>query len=331
MEVIKNPHDKFFKETLSNVETARSFIKNYIPEKILHVINTEELEIVKDSFIEKGLKATFSDLLYKISIKEKPGYIYILFEHKSSPYRLISFQLLKYITNIWELSIKQNRAGKNTAELPIVIPLVFYHGKDRWYIKENLSALIGEIPGELAEYLPDFKYILCDLSKYSDEELKGEVILRIFLEVAKYIFTENIERKLVDIFNLFRKLESKETGMEYFETVIRYLINTREDLTVSTLKDIADKTIPERSEDIMTLADKLREEGKREGIKEGIKEGMKEELVETVGVLLNKRLNLKETKRLGERIKSLDIEQLRKIRDNIFEIASLEDLEKYVN
>lgn len=83
MELIKNPHDKFFKETLSNIETARSFIENYLPEKILHIINTKEIVIVKDSFVEKELQERFSDLLYKVNIKGETGYIYLLFEHKS--------------------------------------------------------------------------------------------------------------------------------------------------------------------------------------------------------------------------------------------------------
>jgi len=180
MEIISNPHDKFFKETLSNIDIARDFIFNYLPKDILNIIDTEEMEIVKDSFIEKNLRETFSDLLYKVKIKEKSGYIYILFEHKSYPYRLISFQLLKYISRIWDLSIKQRNAGKNV-ELPLVIPLVFYHGKEKWNISPKLSGILEEIPKEINDYMPDFKYILYDLSKYSDEELKGSLVLRIFL------------------------------------------------------------------------------------------------------------------------------------------------------
>jgi len=75
------------------------------------------------------------------------------------------------------------------------------------------------------------------------------------------------------------------------------------------LKDMVEQTLPERSGLIMTLADRLKEEGK--------KEGMKEELIKTVNVLLNKKLKANEFSIDPKRINSL-----KKIRDNIFDISS---------
>ncbi|MGV8149989.1 MAG: Rpn family recombination-promoting nuclease/putative transposase, partial [Alkaliphilus sp.] len=37
---------------------------NYLPKNILDIINTNEMQVIKDSFIEKDLQETFSDLLY---------------------------------------------------------------------------------------------------------------------------------------------------------------------------------------------------------------------------------------------------------------------------
>jgi len=49
-------------------------------------------------------------------------------------------------------------------------------------------------------------------------------------------------------------------------------------------------------------------------------------------VLLNKKFKTEVLPvGLSSKIESFDIEQLRKIRDNIFEISSLKDVEKYVN
>ncbi|WP_133514341.1 Rpn family recombination-promoting nuclease/putative transposase [Halanaerobium saccharolyticum] len=41
-----------------------------------------------------------------------------LIEHKSYPDKEVSLQLLKYITKIWDLYLKQNNSGK----LPVVLP-----------------------------------------------------------------------------------------------------------------------------------------------------------------------------------------------------------------
>jgi len=47
------PHDKFFKEMFSKKEVAESFIKNYFPQDLLELFNTDDLEISKDSFVTK--------------------------------------------------------------------------------------------------------------------------------------------------------------------------------------------------------------------------------------------------------------------------------------
>jgi predicted transposase YdaD len=34
--IVKHPHDTFFKKTFSKKEIAEDFLKNYLPEEILH-------------------------------------------------------------------------------------------------------------------------------------------------------------------------------------------------------------------------------------------------------------------------------------------------------
>ncbi|MFI5359678.1 MAG: hypothetical protein ACHQYO_06465 [Halanaerobiales bacterium] len=84
----------------------------------------------------------------------------------------------------------------------------------------------------------------------------------------------------------------------------------------------------------MTMADKLRQEGRQQGLQEGIQkgrlEGIRDELIDTVAILLSKKLDLCNGN-LDVKLRELDIEKLRRIRDNILEISSLEDLDKYIN
>ena len=78
----------------------------------------DTLEPQKDSFINKELQESFSDLLFKANINNREGYLYFLFKHKSYPSRDVAFQLLKYMVEIWNTKIE------NTNRLPIIIPLV---------------------------------------------------------------------------------------------------------------------------------------------------------------------------------------------------------------
>jgi len=75
---IQNSHDKFFKETFSNIEIAKDFLNNYLSENIMKVIDLDTLKPEKDSFINEELKETFSDMLYSVIINERKGYIYFL-------------------------------------------------------------------------------------------------------------------------------------------------------------------------------------------------------------------------------------------------------------
>jgi len=104
---ITNPHDRFFKEVLSREEVARDFMIHYLPSDVVALFDMSSVEIRKDSFVEKGLKEYFSDLLYCVDTKDGgSSYVYVLFEHKSYPERLISLHLLRYMARIWEQAVK---------------------------------------------------------------------------------------------------------------------------------------------------------------------------------------------------------------------------------
>ncbi len=49
MEPVKNPHDRFFKETFSRAEVALDFVHNYIPPEIAALLEPVTLEISKDT------------------------------------------------------------------------------------------------------------------------------------------------------------------------------------------------------------------------------------------------------------------------------------------
>jgi predicted transposase YdaD len=100
---VTNPHDKLFRETWSNLDNARSFLHHYLPDHVLACMDLETLEISKDSFVEKELLDYYSDMLYKVTLSGKSGFVYVLFEHKSYYDRYVHLQLLEYMGKIWRL------------------------------------------------------------------------------------------------------------------------------------------------------------------------------------------------------------------------------------
>ena len=286
-----NPHDAFFKCVMSNRNAARDFFLNYLPEDILKFVDLGSLQIKKDSFIEKELKRFYSDILYQAKLKKGNAYFYILFEHQSSPSRLIGFRLLRYMVKIWELELKQKPGLKL---LPPIIPIVLYHGRKRWDVGRSFADIVnlGERKS-LRLYLPDFVYQLYDFSLYSDDEIKGDILLRICLGLLKHIFDNNLSG-IKEQISLLRFLSYKErTALEFIEAVFRYLMSARDDAAPDILKKIVDeavvlKEVKEIGGVIMTVAEQLIEQGEKRGLKRGLEKGLKKGLKKGLGKGLEK-------------------------------------------
>ncbi len=64
-----------------------------------------------------------------------------------------------------------------------------------------------------------------------DEEIRGTVLLRLFLGVMGHIFSPRFAEAFDRTLPLFTELSRKRTGMEYIETVLRYICHTSEALS----------------------------------------------------------------------------------------------------
>lgn len=271
LHIIEQVHDKLFKETFGSVEIARDFMNGYLPTSIRGIVDLNTLQAQKDSFINQELQEMFSDLLFKVDINNKEGYIYFLFEHKSYKDKLVIFQLLRYMVEIWESKIKK----ENNNELPIIIPLVIYHDKGQWNIETKLSKMIpgyNDLPKDVKGYIPDYEYLVYDLTKYRDEDIKLESITRIILKIMRDVRYANKDR-IIDIlaegFALLDEIIEKDTTAHYIESCLRYILSIRSDIDKDEMIQIANQVSVEGSELVMTIADKLRQEGRQEGREEG--------------------------------------------------------------
>ena len=159
--------------------------------------------------------------------------------------------------------------------------LVIHHGKTQWKIGSMLSDLImnfDTLPEEVKIMTPDYRYLLYDLSQFSDEEIKGNAELTIALSIFRDIFKKNSQEFMETIFKAARaldELEEKETGLQYFETCMRYILTSGPPLSKDQLNTVIKQlavTYKKGSEVTMTLAEVLREEGFEKGI-ENIKVG----------------------------------------------------------
>ncbi|MBC3798665.1 Rpn family recombination-promoting nuclease/putative transposase [Acetobacterium tundrae] len=155
---------------------------------------------------------------HKSEANQRDGYLYFLFEHKSYTSKNVVLQLLNYMVRIWE----QKAVKENARQIPVIIPILIYHGKEKWGIGDTLADLIIDydaLPEEVKEMTPNFRYQIYDLSQFSDEDIKGNAQLAITLSIFRDVFQKSSQAVLDTIIQAARamnELEEKETGIQYF-------------------------------------------------------------------------------------------------------------------
>ncbi len=277
---VQNPHDRFFKELFSIRENALDFINGAFPVEIRDRIVLESLKLDTSSYTDEKLDEYFSDIVYTCNIKGGEEIkISLLFEHKSYPVKYIHFQLLRYMLNIWESNIKQN------TDPQLVIPMIIYHGKSGWN-KREMSDYFNSKDKWLLKFVPDFDYLLTDLSSYTDSQIKDGTFKRAAIEIG-LLMEKNIfnEKKLVthlkEIINIGRLYYKEEEGLRFLESVLRYLFSSTE-ITVNTALECIEITDGRARENLMTTADKLMEKGIEIGIEKGTLLDKKEVLINQI-------------------------------------------------
>jgi hypothetical protein len=206
---------------------------------------------------------------------------------------------------------------------------VFYYGRKKWSGGLRLSALFSNHDPELQAYIPDFGFILHDLTQYPDDQIKGHVLFRTVALLFKHIFDPDITDKLPGILSLLGELSRKKTGIEYIETLLRYLLSTVKEISAEGMKTILKQSLPDINGDlIMTLAEKWKKEGFDKGIRQGVQQGVHQGLLEGIELaLILKFGKTAENKKLLKVMKNIQsVDRLKQIKSAILEAKTITEL-----
>jgi Putative transposase, YhgA-like/Domain of unknown function (DUF4351) len=218
-------------------------------------------------FVDPDLRSQHSDLLFSMDLKSgEPALVYILFEHKSYPDAMVAFQLLRYLIAIWYRYL----SGGGGRPLPVIIPMVVYHGAEPWNVPPDFSALFD--PDEaLAGIVPDFRYFLSDLGAQSDHELSRFALLRSGLMALKHATRD------ADIVSIEAIVTAEIWHDLFCGVVIKYIFRAFRqidyDEAVRLLTTIKEKAGPAM---VSNIAQEWIDEGKALGLLQGIVEGMEQ-------------------------------------------------------
>ncbi|MGL9723600.1 Rpn family recombination-promoting nuclease/putative transposase [Sodalis sp. (in: enterobacteria)] len=261
-------HDALFKKFLGDIAVARDFLEIHLPPHLRKRCDFSTLAMESGSFIEDDLKGQYSDMLYSMKTTTgHDGYVYCLIEHQSRPERLMAFRLLRYAVAAMQRHLEQGNDA-----LPVVIPLLFYHGTTSPY-PYSTQWLDCFTDPELAESVYRQAFPLVDITAVPDDEILSHRRVALLELVQKHIRTRDMLELAADIARL---LNLWAIPKEQFRSLMYYIVGRGETSdTRQFLQTIAAQT-QDYQEDVMTIAEQLRQEGRQEGIQLGEQKGRQE-------------------------------------------------------
>lgn len=211
---MNTPHDALFKTFMSHQETVCDFLGLHLPASLLAICDLQTLTLESGSFVDETLRASYSDVLWSLQTRQGTGYVYALIEHQSSPDKHMAFRLMRYA-----FAAMQRHLDAGNDKLPLVIPMLFYHGEKSPY-PFSMRWLDVFAEPEVARVLYDGALPLVDLTVLSDDEIMSHrrVALLEFLQ-------KNIRRRdLMEMTDsLIRLLRAGYTTDSQFRALIHYL------------------------------------------------------------------------------------------------------------
>ncbi len=319
-QTLANPHDSFFKAVFGDLERSRQFFRTYLPTGLANELDLDRLQLEKASFVDESLRQRHADLLFRTVLKSGTvAFLYLLFEHQSTPERDMPFRILRYLVRIFEQHREQH---PEESRYPVIVPVVLYHGTESWNVPVRFSE-ITEFRQDVGIQLLDFQYVLIDLSRYPDQFLMERLELELALSLLRHVHDENFLAHFQRILPLLLELRFRKTGLEYIETILRYIYYSRDKAEWNDLIEIMHRSDPIIEEVAMTtIAEHLVQQGEMKGKVSEAHEVLQELLEEQFGTVpftLTEKL-----------LKIQDHEILKKLRRQRRDCSSLDAFEDLI-
>ena len=293
-EPITNPHDKLFKQLLGEPEHAADFVAHNLPAEVVSQLDLSTLQVVQVSFIDTQFVQSEADLLFSVTIANRPGYVYLLFEHQSSADAFMLLRMLGYMVRVWKRYQGEN---PDCERLPAIIPMVLFHGPRGWRGPISFQSLV-DIPGASFEpYVPAFEHRLYDLSPFGKDELAGNAVVRIMGDLLGAYGRPDFAPRLKRALETLNELMGAPSFAKYLEIVFRYILQVF-DMPQQELGELVTQTLrPDVKEFLMTTYEQLIQKGRQEGLQEGLQQGLQEGLQE--GLQKGRQEGLQEGEQIG--------------------------------
>ncbi|HHX3373406.1 TPA: Rpn family recombination-promoting nuclease/putative transposase [Citrobacter freundii] len=249
------PHDAVFKQFLYHPDTARDFLDIYLPSTLRELCDLQTLKLESSSFIEDSLRASYSDVLWSLKTNEGDGYIYVVIEHQSSPDAHMAFRLMRYA-----MAAMQRHLDAGHKTLPLVIPMLFYHGALSPY-PFSLCWLDEFDDPIVARQLYSATFPLVDITVIPDDEIMQHRRIALLELMQKHIRKRDLMGLVEQLVSLLATGYANDSQLK---TLFNYMMQFGNTPHVDKfIREVAQR-VPQQKESLMTIAEVLQQEAKQQ-------------------------------------------------------------------
>lgn len=195
--------DRGYKKLFSHPRMVEDLIKSFVKEDFVRYFDFSKLKLLNSSFVTEEFKKRESDIIWEVSIKGKPAYIYILIEFQSTVDKFMSIRILSYILLFYGMLLN-DRKIRELPGLPSVFPILLYNGDDKWTAPLSIEELIDMPFAEMAPYMPRFRYYKIVENEFSAENLEELRNLVGGLFLIERSDMESIEETITKVIRIMR-------------------------------------------------------------------------------------------------------------------------------
>ena len=299
------PHDAVFKQFLTQADTARDFLAIHLPPALRQRCDLDTLQLESASFIEESLRAWYSDVLWSLKTASGEGYIYVVIEHQSSPDAQMAFRLMRYA-----IAAMQRHLDGGHTKLPLVVPMLFYHGASSPY-PFSLNWLDEFADPQLAKTLYGCPFPLIDVTVMPDDDIVQHRRVALLELMQKHI-------RQRDLSGITESLAAVGmlgyTNRRQLRMLFHYMLQYGNTAEPGVFHRRLARRLPQYEDTMMSIAQKLKHEGRQqgrlegreEGHLEGLQEGSRREALRIAGSMLQNGLD----KEMVQKITGLSADEL---------------------
>ena len=206
-------------------------------------------------------------MLWSLKTSDGDGYIYVVIEHQSTPDAHMAFRLMRYA-----LAAMQRHLDAGHKTLPLVVPMLFYHGAKSPY-PFSLCWLDEFTDTQTARRLYAAAFPLVDITVVPDDDIMQHRRVALLELIQKHIR----QRDLLGLVERLAELLVKGCANDsQLKALFNYMLQCGDAPHFGEFLHEVERRVPQHKEVLMTIAERLRQEGRQEGKLEGKLEGKQE-------------------------------------------------------